>query len=115
MSEEEMRNIIYLKNKPILSCKDLHKYFIGRHNEPIIVYLTPKFEIEFENNFGKLECLEKENKKYKETINKAKKWVKNRINHCTIEANSTTTDTMCRITIVGLNNLLDILKEVEHE
>ena len=41
MSEEEMRNIIYLKNKPISSYKDLHKYFIGRHNEPIIVYLTP--------------------------------------------------------------------------
>ena len=61
------------------------------------------------------ENLTQENQKYKETINKAKKWVKNRINHCTIEANSTTTDTMCRITIVGLNNLLDILKEVEHE
>ena len=59
------------------------------------------------------ENLIQENQKYKETINKAKKWVKNRINHCTIEANSTTTDTMCRITIVGLNNLLDILKEVE--
>ena len=62
-----------------------------------------------------IEILLDENKKYKEIINKAKKWVKNRINHCTIEANSTTTDTMCRITIVGLNNLLDILKEVEHE
>ena len=62
---------------------------------------------------NEIELLEQENKKYKETINKAKKWVKNRINHCTIEANSTTTDTMCRITIVGLNNLLDILKEVE--
>ena len=60
-----------------------------------------------------IEILLEENKKYKETINKAKKWVKNRINHCTIEANSTTTDTMCRITIVGLNNLLDILKEVD--
>ena len=62
-----------------------------------------------------IEILLDENKKYKEIINKAKKWVKNRINHCTIEANSTTTDTMCRIAIVGLNNLLDILKEVEHE
>lgn len=76
MSEEEMRNIIYLKNKPISSCKDLHKYFIGRHNEPIIVYLTPKFEIEFENNFGKLECLEKENKKYKVRWENLKKWIK---------------------------------------
>ena len=73
------------------------------------------------NNFYKedlirmINILKDENQKYKEIINKAKKWVKNRINHCTIEANSTTTDTMCRITIVGLNNLLDILKEVEHE
>lgn len=79
MSEEEIRKIIYLKNKPISSCKDLHKYFIGRHNEPIIVYLTPKFEIEFENNFGKLECLEKENKKYKEEkrliLKDIKEWI----------------------------------------
>lgn len=79
MNEEEIRNIIYLKNKPISSCKDLHKYFIGRHNEPIIVYLTPKFEIEFENNFGKLECLEKENKKYKEEkrliLKDIKEWI----------------------------------------
>ena len=60
MSEEEIRKIIYLKNKPISSCKDLHKYFIGRHNKPIIVYLTPKFKIEFENNFNKLECLKEE-------------------------------------------------------
>lgn len=79
MSEEEIKNIIYLKNKPISSCKDLHKYFIGRHNEPIIVYLTPKFEIEFENNFYKLECLEQENKKYKEEkrliLKDIKEWI----------------------------------------
>lgn len=79
MSEEEIRNIVYLKNRPISSCKDLHKYFIGRHNEPIIVYLTPKFEIEFENNFGKLECLEKENKKCKEEkrliLKDIKEWI----------------------------------------
>lgn len=59
MNEEEIRNIIYLKNKPISSCKDLHKYFIGRHNEPIIVYLTPKFEMELECIMNKLEDLEK--------------------------------------------------------
>ena len=82
MSEEEIKNIIYLKNKPISSCKDLHKYFIGRHNEPIIVYLTPKFEIEFENNFYKLECLEQENKKYKEVINGLKDYLKARIEVC---------------------------------
>lgn len=64
------------------------------------------------NDYDKLE---KENQKYKEVIEKAKEWVERKINSCTIEANSTTTDTMCRITIVGLTNLLDILKEVEHE
>lgn len=64
------------------------------------------------NDYDKLE---KENQKYKEVIEKAKEWVERKINSCTIEANSTTTDTMCRITIVGLNHLLDILKEVEHE
>lgn len=57
--------------------------------------------------------LEQENQKYKEVIDKAKEWTKKKINNCTIEANATTTDTMCRITIVGLNHLLDILKEVK--
>lgn len=104
MSEEEMRNIIYLKNKPISSCKDLHKYFIGRHNEPIIVYLTPKFEIEFENNFGKLECLEKENKKYKEVINKAINYINNNIIGIDIKSDNI---------MLNRTELLDILKEVE--
>ena len=72
MSEEEIRKIIYLKNKPISSCKDLHKYFIGRHNKPIIVYLTPKFEIEFENNFNKLECLKEEKRLILKDI---KEWI----------------------------------------
>ena len=101
MSEEEMRNIIYLKNKPISSCKDLHKYFIGRHNEPIIVCLTPKFEIEFENIFGKLECLEKENKKYKEVINKAIEYLESK--------------RVREKAIIDVDVLQGILKEVEHE
>ena len=105
MSEEEMRNIIYLKNKPISSCKDLHKYFIGRHNESIIVYLTPKFEIEFENNFGKLECLEKENKKYKKVINKTIKWVRDYMDEWDVY------DEVYH----DLNDLLILLEEVEHE
>ena len=103
MSEEEMRNIIYLKNKPISSCKDLHKYFIGRHNKPIVVYLTPKFEIEFENIFGKLECLEKENKIYKEVINKAIKWVRDYMDEWDVY------DEVYH----DLNDLLILLEEVE--
>ena len=103
MSEEEMRNIIYLKNKPISSCKDLHKYFIGRHNKPIVVYLTPKFEIEFENIFGKLECLEQENKKYKEVINKAIKHV----------SSLSSRGRDCMIYADVKKEILDILKEVD--
>ena len=57
--------------------------------------------------------LAKENQKYKEVIDKAIEWIKKRINSCTIEAESTTNDTMCKITISGLYNLLNILKEVE--
>ena len=57
--------------------------------------------------------LEKENQKYKEVIDKAIEWIKKRINSCTIEAESTTNDTMCKITISGLYNLLNILEEVE--
>lgn len=106
MSEEEIRNIIYLKNKPISSYKDLHKYFIGRHNEPIIVYLTPKIEIEFENIFGKLEYLEKENKKYKEVINKAINYINNNIIGIDIKSDNI---------MLNRTELLDILKEVEHE
>lgn len=57
--------------------------------------------------------LAKENQKYKEVIDKAIEWIKKRINSCTIEAESTTNDTMCKITISGLYNLLNILEEVE--
>lgn len=59
------------------------------------------------------EKIQNQNKEYKEVIDKAKEWTKKKINNCTIEANATTTDTMCRITIVGLKHLLDILEEVE--
>ena len=121
MSEEEMRNIIYLKNKPISSCKDLHKYFIGRHNEPIIVYLTPKFEMDFENNFGKLECLEKENKKYKEVINKAIALLEDDNICADIRRNKPIDDNRglpfpkCIVEYGVEKELLDILKEVEDD
>lgn len=57
--------------------------------------------------------LKEENQKYKEVIDKAIEWIKKKINSCTIEAESTTEDTMCKITILGLYNLLNILEEVE--
>ena len=54
-----------------------------------------------------------ENQKYKDVFDKVEEYIKKKINSCTAEANSTTNDTMCRITIIGLKHLLDILKEVE--
>ena len=54
----EIKEFILSKNKPISSCKDLHKHFIGRH-KVIPVYLTPKFEMELECIMNKLEDLEK--------------------------------------------------------
>lgn len=57
--------------------------------------------------------LQQQNQKYKEVIDKAIEWIKKKINSCTIEAESTTKDTMCKITISGLYNLLNILEEVE--
>lgn len=60
-----------------------------------------------------IECLLNENEEQKEVIDKANEWIKKKINSCTIEAESTTKDTMCKITISGLYNLLNILKEVE--
>lgn len=104
----ELREFVLSKNKPISSCKDLYKHFIGRH-KVIPVYLTPKFEMEFEYIMNKLEALEKENQKYKEVIEK----VKDYINDVSIHTDN----------YFDLNNnlwireveLLDILKEVEHE
>ena len=63
--------------------------------------------------FKYIQGLEKENQKYKDVFDKVEQYIKKRINSCTMEANSTTNDTMCRITIIGLKHLLDILKEVE--
>ena len=62
---------------------------------------------------ARIDLLEKENQKYKDVFDKVEQYIKKRINSCTAEANSTTNDTMCRITIIGLKHLLDILKEVE--
>lgn len=57
--------------------------------------------------------LQHQNQKYKEVFDKVEEYIKKRTDSCTAEANSTTNDTMCRITIIGLKHLLDILKEEE--
>lgn len=98
----ELREFVLSKNKPISSCKDLYKHFIGRH-KVIPVYLTPKFEMEFEYIMNKLEALEKENQKYKEAINKAINYINN---------NAIGIDIMSDNIMLNRTELLDILKEV---
>lgn len=64
-------------------------------------------------SFAELQKMKAVNQKYKEVFDKVEEYIKKRIDSCTAEANSTTNDTMCRITIVGLKHLLDILKQEE--
>lgn len=72
----EIKEFILSKNKPISSCKDLYKHFIGRH-KVIPVYLTPKFEMELECIMNKLEDLENEKQKLKDKIKQAIIYIKN--------------------------------------
>ena len=67
MNEEELRQYITAKRNPISSCVDLSKYFIGRH---IInpVYLTPKFEIEFNSKMHEIEDLKEQQKEFIEYL-----------------------------------------------
>ena len=46
------------KRKPISSCVELSKHFIGRH-KTLLVYLTPQFEQEFNSKMYELEKLKK--------------------------------------------------------
>lgn len=99
-----------------MSNEELEEYM--KQVEPNFNSHIEKGTIEMNNEFynlvqEKMARLINENQKYKEVIDKAKEWTKKKINNCTIEANATTTDTMCRITIVGLKHLLDILEEVK--
>lgn len=64
MNEDKLREYIRANKEPIDTCSELSKYFIGRHTlKP--VYLTPKFEMEFNNKMCELE-------KLKELITKLK-------------------------------------------
>ena len=108
MNEE----FIECKKHPITNCYDLTKHFIGNHGGTI-VYLSPNFEIDFMRRMSRTDELQQQNQQYKEVFDKVEGYIKKRTDSCTAEANSTTNDTMCRITIVGLKYLLDILKEVK--
>lgn len=74
MNKEEIIEYINAKRKPISHCVDLTKYFIGRH-KTLPVYLTRAFEQEFNSSMYELNKLREENKKYKEVIDKANKYI----------------------------------------
>lgn len=59
MNEEEIREYIRAKNTPVSNCVGLSQYFIGRH-KVLPVYLTPEFEIEFNNKMCELEKLKEQ-------------------------------------------------------
>lgn len=52
MNEEELREIIEAKNKPIRDVVELSKHFRGRRN--CIVFLTESFRIDLDNRMSKL-------------------------------------------------------------
>lgn len=109
---QEFDNFYTSLKKPISSCKDLHKYFIGNHRA-IPVYLTPKFEMELECIMNKLEDLETKNKKYKEVINKAIKYIEENKQH--EYRNGNLDEYYLELNEKEMTELLNILKEVEHE
>lgn len=79
MNEEEIREYIRAKNTPVSNCVGLSQYFIGRH-KVLPVYLTPEFEIEFNNKMCELEKL----KEQLEASEKARKDVYDYINFLVI-------------------------------
>lgn len=80
MNEDKLREYIRANKEPIDTCSELSKYFIGRHTlKP--VYLTPKFEMEFNSKMCELEKLkeqleasEKARKEAIEFINNINDW-----------------------------------------
>lgn len=77
MCEEELREIIEAKNKPIRDVVELSKHFRGRRN--CIVFLTESFRIDLDNRMSRLAMLEVENKKLREEIENIKKEVQEHI------------------------------------
>lgn len=102
-----------IKDKSLYDLYDMPSYSdLSKENQELKKQLKTKHD-GFMASVDESCDLAKENQKYKEVIDKAIEWIKKRINSCTIEAESTTNDTMCKITISGLYNLLNILEEVE--
>ena len=59
MSEEELKEVIKAKNKPIRDVIELSKYFIGRRNG--IVYVTESLRIDLDKRMSSLGRLKVEN------------------------------------------------------
>lgn len=70
MNEEELREIIKAKNKPIRDVVELSKYFVGRRNG--IVYVTESLRIDLDKRMLKLGKLKVENEELRKEIEELK-------------------------------------------
>ena len=70
MNEEELREVIKAKNKPIRDVVELSKYFRGRRN--CIVFLTESLRIDLDKRMSSLERLKVENEELRKEIEELK-------------------------------------------
>lgn len=70
MSEEELKEVIKAKNKPIRDVIELSKYFIGRRNG--IVYVTESLRIDLDKRMSSLGRLKVENEELRKEIEELK-------------------------------------------
>lgn len=109
--DNEIKEYIIAKRKPISHCIDLTKYFIGRH-KIVPVYLTPTFEMEFNSSMQKLKELQEQVKKQKEVIDKANKLINHYLKNIDESGSYVETNTRWKLIPEILKELEDILKEV---
>ena len=102
MSEELRETIKNLQNNPLVKCGSYE--FIGDSN---ITYAEIYILLEF------IRSQEQENKKYKEVINKAIKYIEENKQH--EYRNGNFNEYYLELNEKEMTELLDILKEVEHE
>ena len=70
MNEEELREVIKAKNKPIRDVLELSKYFVGRRNG--IVYVTESLRIDLDKRMSSLGRLKVENEELRKEIEELK-------------------------------------------
>lgn len=99
--DKEYIEYMQAKRKPINSCVELSKYFMGSHFI-LPVYLTPTFKREFNYIISRSKNKEKLSQKQKEFIDKIHELIKQHIRK----------DDFLELNEWQTRDLLDLLKEV---